>query len=299
MRERQVRELAQRQRAAERERTRLLAREHRLLREDVPEAVVTININPTFDLGALTHAFRDDVVVAYGLVPPPDAFNVMYVDGAAHVEPRDQRAVDAYVRLELERRQEQQRQQQQAATRRRQAETRAHELWLMMLNDEQRESATKLQYIMIRGSHGRVYRINCGVTAGQSHNIEWCTEGGRKISSLCFHPDYVLEDGTAHYIPHPDAWLTQKLMLENDEVRCITLANYAGPSPKNYTQWFDGVDSRCPCAACNAQGVDLGCCTEAEYGARIWRERQNINKQVQLPPELVPNPWRRWPGGWG
>jgi len=133
---------------------------------------------------------------------------------AARVAQEARRAADLIARQELERLYA------VAQEERAVADKRALELFLSVLRPDELESYKKEQCIYVRGSRGRRYRIRCG--HGQAGNVDWLDEKGNKLASLCCHPREI--------VPHPDAWMVQKLTLEHDEDHFTQLANYS-PMP--------------------------------------------------------------------
>lgn len=94
------------------------------------------------------------------------------------------------------------------------AEERAMGIFLHTLTEEERASYEKEKCIYVRGNRGRRYRIRC---AGQSGNVEWLDESGQMRGKFCAHP--------GGYVPDPDAWLAQKLVLMTDEDSFLGIAN--------------------------------------------------------------------------
>ena len=95
-------------------------------------------------------------------------------------------------------------------------------LFLSTLSDEERETYEREKCIYVRGNHGRRYRIRC---VGQSGNVEWVDEDGNLRGRLCAHP--------RGYVPNPDAWLAQKLILKTDENHFNATANvHQGARPE-------------------------------------------------------------------
>lgn len=105
------------------------------------------------------------------------------------------------------------------------AHGRALATFLSVLTPLQRREFDEFRYISVTGSSGRHYRIDC--TGGQAGNVYWLDGDRDRPSSLCCHP--------RERVPHPDAWLTQKLWLETDEEAFIALANYSEPRPNPIT----------------------------------------------------------------
>jgi hypothetical protein len=98
---------------------------------------------------------------------------------------------------------------------------RALEMFLGLLSEAQRAEHDRFRYIHVRGSRGRLYRIDC---RGQAGNVYWVDRvGGPDLASMCCHPGIS--------VPNPDAWAAQKLALETDEDAFVTTANVSGPSP--------------------------------------------------------------------
>lgn len=134
-------------------------------------------------------------------------------------------------RAEEERRQEEIRARQQALVdeqaRRRdervQAETRAKELLLAHLTEEQREMVKAHGWFIVEGGRSnRRYRIHTYKAAGNIEMLErqghlFCTPNDQATHQLCCHCD--------HTIPLSDQILAQKMMLESHEDEFLRLAN--------------------------------------------------------------------------
>lgn len=97
------------------------------------------------------------------------------------------------------------------------AQDRALDLFVSFLTPQQRKDYEKHKYINVTGSLGRPYRIMCH---GQSGNVQRLDNKGKPDVSLCAHP--------YPYVPNGDAWLVQKLTLENDEAKFCSIANVMG-----------------------------------------------------------------------
>lgn len=96
------------------------------------------------------------------------------------------------------------------------ARARAHELFMHMLDEEQRAELEKDKKFHVTGSRGRRYCIETGRDS-QSGNVHLLDDAGNVQTSFCAHP--------RGYLPNEDAWLAQALHLEADEESFIKVAN--------------------------------------------------------------------------
>lgn len=94
------------------------------------------------------------------------------------------------------------------------AEARAEELLKASLTEPQRQEYAKDKSFTIISKDGnRTYRVK----KGWSHNVERIDAEGKKIHTLCAHPQQP--------VPLADNQLAQKLMLEHDEDTFLKMAN--------------------------------------------------------------------------
>lgn len=93
------------------------------------------------------------------------------------------------------------------------AERRAQELLEANLDLEQRDRLRKDGHIFVCGKSGHRYRIR----KGRSGNVDLVGRDGKITHTLCAHP--------REYVPDQDTMLAQKLMLEDDDVGFMNLAN--------------------------------------------------------------------------
>lgn len=93
--------------------------------------------------------------------------------------------------------------------------SRAHELLLKYLNENQRADLAKENWFMVDGKSGVRYRIKRGSLVG---NVEVLNADGSVRHRLCAHDR---NEGT----PLDDQLLTQKLYLEHHEQEFLNVAN--------------------------------------------------------------------------
>ena len=95
-------------------------------------------------------------------------------------------------------------------------EEKARQLLKEVLTEDQDAQLTKDGYFELTSvKSGKRYRIK----KGYSMNVEELDAQGKKLRSLCFHP----QDAVHHY----DNMAIQKLMLENDEEEVRKVANFS------------------------------------------------------------------------
>lgn len=99
-------------------------------------------------------------------------------------------------------------------TERRALFSRAEELLLRWLSDDQRRDYRDHRRFDVAGSDGRRWRIEC---AGQSGNVQVLGSDGEWVLKMCAHPPRGL--------PDPDAWLGQALAIMHDAASFTAVAN--------------------------------------------------------------------------
>ena len=128
----------------------------------------------------------------------------------------EERAQDAAYALTQEQRRQRQHEQEQRAAERIVAHSRAIDLLVSLLPDDQVQRYRNQGVFEILGSHGTLYRIREGV----SGNIEWIKPGGEVGGVLCAHPS--MRDG---WLPTPDVLASQLLAITTDEREFVRIAN--------------------------------------------------------------------------
>lgn len=96
----------------------------------------------------------------------------------------------------------------------------ANNLLLACLTPEQARQHLEEGFFDVVGSRGHRFRIQTARRPDggtQSGNVILLNDEGKNEAKYCVHPP----DG----LPHPDAWLAQKLALEADEDRVLAVAN--------------------------------------------------------------------------
>lgn len=91
------------------------------------------------------------------------------------------------------------------------AVSRADQLLLSLLDDEQRDQVQREKFFELKVS-GRVYRIH----RGRAGNVQ-LVEGGKPVAKYCAHPDLWTPDG--------DAMIAQMMMLKTNEAEFLKIAN--------------------------------------------------------------------------
>ena len=120
---------------------------------------------------------------------------------------REQR--DAEYRAELER------QAKIRAEKEKAKEEKARQLLKEVLTEDQDAQLTKDGYFELTSiKSGKRYRIKKGF----SMNVEELDKDGKRLRSMCFHPNV--------HVHHYDNMAIQKLMLENDEEEARKVANF-------------------------------------------------------------------------
>lgn len=117
---------------------------------------------------------------------------------------------------------ERKREQEERDAKRKAIQERAMNLFLGALTPRERQEYDKSKRFSVRGSRGTDYQISC---AGQSGNVWWYDKDGELRGSLCAHPE--------GYLPDPDAWLAQRLLLMTDEKKFVdTSCRISGKKPE-------------------------------------------------------------------
>jgi hypothetical protein len=97
---------------------------------------------------------------------------------------------------------------------------RAHDLFMSLLDEEQKASYLKDAVVHVTSSRNRRYRIHCRSMVGRDRfgmgNLDLLDESGEVKSRLCAHPTSV---------PDPDIWAAQFLALQTDEDTVVRTAN--------------------------------------------------------------------------
>lgn len=94
---------------------------------------------------------------------------------------------------------------------------KASKLLWSMLTPHQKETFKSDQEIIVRGSKGGTYRIDCTSTAENVYRLD---KDGDRVMIYCAGPPGV---------PASDFWLAQKLLIESDEqafLRVAIASNY-------------------------------------------------------------------------
>lgn len=96
-----------------------------------------------------------------------------------------------------------------------------------MLNEDQLKQLADHGYFDVIGNLGTRYRLYANAYSG---NVYWIDETGYAAGNFCAHPDTAGRslDGKRGRLPVSDSVIGQKLMLETDEVRFLSLANLFG-----------------------------------------------------------------------
>ena len=95
-------------------------------------------------------------------------------------------------------------------------EEKARQLLKEVLTEEQDAQLTKDGYFELTSvKSGKRYRIKKGF----SMNVEELDKDGKRLRSMCFHPNVLVH--------HYDNMAIQKLMLENDEEEARKVANFS------------------------------------------------------------------------
>ena len=106
------------------------------------------------------------------------------------------------------------------------ATERSIELLRSCLSNEQREQFDNSRHFIVHGNEtGARYRIGYGDVAYNVHELD---DEDKLVMRLCFVPEGNLPAG--------DVMLTQKLMLENDELKAREIANKLSPDQT----WWGG-----------------------------------------------------------
>ena len=99
------------------------------------------------------------------------------------------------------------------------AEKRAEKLLQETLSPQQREELAAKGFFTLRtiakSGEERIYRIR----RGRSRNVEQVDASGRRLKTLCAHPQAM--------VPDADTMLAQKLMLEAEEEEFLRIANHS------------------------------------------------------------------------
>lgn len=104
-----------------------------------------------------------------------------------------------------------------------QAHSRAAELLMSILDDEQRQRYEREGTFEVVGSLGHRYRIR----PGSMGNVDWML-AGQVAGQLCAHP--LMDEGV---LPDPDVALSQLLALTTDEAAWLAYANvHSGERPQ-------------------------------------------------------------------
>lgn len=163
--------------------------------------------------------------IAYRLAPLRDAMPVMtweytgidWVPAGAYIAPTPEQVASAAAVAEESKRAREQREAERKAAR-----ERAMNLFLGTLTPRERQEYDKSKAFRVRGSRGTDYQITC---AGQSGNVLWYDKDGEVRGSMCAHPE--------GYLPDPDAWLAQRLILMTDEKKFVnTSYRISGTKPE-------------------------------------------------------------------
>lgn len=96
------------------------------------------------------------------------------------------------------------------------ANSRAEELLLTMLSEDQAAELRRNDSFTVIGSAGGVYRIRRGV----SGNVDWILPDGGVGGVLCAHPTMA-----EHWLPQQDVAVSQLLALTTDEPSFVRVAN--------------------------------------------------------------------------
>lgn len=133
------------------------------------------------------------------------------------------------------------------------ASEKAEATFRRMLSPEQLASCDEHGHFMVTGSEGHIFRIGVRDYSG---NIKWVGKDGSVKGKYCCHPIMSGTDlaGARGGIPLHDALISQKLMLETDEIGFMrtTVVN-SGDVPKSAKQHVTGQlprHQRCRCEDC-------------------------------------------------
>ncbi len=111
---------------------------------------------------------------------------------------------------------EQERQAKIRAEKEKAKEEKARQLLKEVLTEDQDAQLTKDGYFELTSiKSGKRYRIKKGF----SMNVEELDKDGKRLRSMCFHPNV--------HVHHYDNMAIQKLMLENDEEEARKVANFS------------------------------------------------------------------------
>lgn len=142
---------------------------------------------------------------------------VSWVDNGYAVSPPRETAEERRAReqRDAEYRAEQERQAKIRAEKEKAKEEKARQLLKEVLTEEQDAQLTKDGYFELTSvKSGKRYRIKKGF----SMNVEELDKDGKRLRSMCFHPNV--------HVHHYDNMAIQKLMLENDEEEARKVANF-------------------------------------------------------------------------
>ena len=143
---------------------------------------------------------------------------VTWVDNGYVVSPPKETAEECRAReqREAEYRAKQERQAKIRAEKEKAKEEKARQLLKEVLTEEQDAQLTKDGYFELTSvKSGKRYRIKKGF----SMNVEELDKDGKRLRSMCFHPNVLVH--------HYDNMAIQKLMLENDEEEARKVANFS------------------------------------------------------------------------
>jgi hypothetical protein len=98
------------------------------------------------------------------------------------------------------------------------AEKRADELLHELLDDQQWAAWLKDHHFDVDGSDGGHYQIR----KGHAGNVSQLDDQGRRVASLCIHPNMNTDQGR---LPETDAVIAQLLTLRTDEAEFRRIAN--------------------------------------------------------------------------
>lgn len=157
---------------------------------------------------------------------------------------------------------------QEAARKSSMAEKVARTTLERMLNEDQLKQLADHGYFEVIGNLGTRYRLYANAYSG---NVYWIDETGFAAGNFCAHPDTAGRslDGKRGRLPVSDSVIGQKLMLETDEARFLSLANlFGGTYPPVVSRGQAGAAAFLPAGYAAIPGCECPWC-QAVRGAEV------------------------------
>lgn len=137
-----------------------------------------------------------------------------------------------------------------------------------MLDEDQLKMLKECNCFEVIGNLGTRYRIEANAYSG---NVYWIDEAGFRAGNFCAHPDTAGRslDGKRGRLPVSDSVIGQKLMLETDEARFLSLANlFGGTYPPVVSRGQAGAAAFLPAGYAAIPGCECPWC-QAVRGAEV------------------------------